>query len=202
MKQIALFFLLTFYCLINTLNAQNALIKGRITVKASYSKYRPMFLNGAKPGNWRMEINYGLMKYLETGIYIGYSRFYALSLHQVASGSNIGRTNSPFYGININIHLLPLLIKKDDFRFDLYLLGKFGGNYYFTNADYFPERGHRTEYGFGVGISFYLWKHTGIYAEYSRGKYSYYDYPPGTFENTLQANFRFGITYKFKYLRP
>ena len=202
MKIKTLILIFTFYCLIITANSQNSYIKGRYNIKVAYSKYQPMFSSNTKPGNWRVEINYGIVKYLETGIYFGYSRFYTLALHQVSSGSNIGRVNSPFYGINANLHILPFIVKQNDFRFDLYLMGKFGGNYYFTQDGYFPARGHRTEYGFGCGFAFYPWKHTGFYLEPSLGKYSYYAFPPGTFETTIQPNLRFGITFKFKNLHP
>jgi hypothetical protein len=45
-------------------------------------------------------------------------------------GNHIGRQFSydlfltPFYGLSINFHLLPFIIKKEDFRFDIYATGK------------------------------------------------------------------------------
>jgi hypothetical protein len=176
--------------------AQN-LIKYRYNVKLSYAQYRPMFSSNPKPGNVRIECNYGLLKNLETGIYSGYSRFYSLSNHQVTTGSNIGRVNSLFYGITANFHLLPFLVKKDDFRFDFYLTGKLGGNYYFSKPDYFPARGHRTEYNVGLGLSFYLWKHLGLFSEFSFGKFSYYGKFHPSFINSIQPGLRFGLTYKY-----
>ena len=102
---------------------------------------------------------------LETGFYAGYAR------------------STLYYGVNCNYQLIPLLVKEDDIRFDLYITGKLGGVY----GSYFQKKSF-AEYRIGGGFSFYLLKHIGLFTEYSYGKF-----------NLLNSKiFRFGLTMKFK----
>lgn len=168
---------------------QESYIKNRWNYKAGYSRYRTNTSINNKAitvGNYRIEANYGILDLIETGVYLGYSKFETLKIDW--SDSTIYNKNCPalFYGVNCNIHLLPLLVKENDFRFDLYLTGKLGGLYISSPKGYYPQ-GHDAEYGLGGGVSFYIWKHLGVYAEYSYGKYFFKDY----------SKFRYGLTMKF-----
>lgn len=172
---------------------QESYIKNRLNFKAGYSRYetnRGKYSNGKiipiTVGNYRIETNYGISNLLETGIYVGYSKFQSFWMNWGDSTFNFTDCPTPFYGVTFNFHLLPLLIKEDDFRFDLYLLGKFGGIFFASPAKYYPT-GSSIEYGIGGGLTFYLWKHLGAYAEYSYGKYFFRD----------NTNFRYGLTFKF-----
>lgn len=192
--------LLTCICLINlaAATAQSPYIKGRYNFKLGVSIYPQRSDHDSKPINLHVEANYGVLGVLEAGAYLGIGRYTYWTPVENNSRSAL-KTFSPFYGIQTNFHLLPLLIKKNDFRFDFYLSGKFGGNYLSIPDGSDSKPGHHTEYGLGCGLAFYIWKHTGVYAEYSIGKYSYYTLPLGFgFENGLKSNLRFGITYKYK----
>src|SRR5450759_3745519 len=158
---------------------QESYIKNRVNFKTGYSRYatnRSVISNGKLKaltvGNYRIEANYGISNLIETGIYIGYSKFDSFRINWADTSFNFKACSTPFYGINCNFHLLPLLIKEDDFRFDLYLSGKFGGLFFASPAGFFPT-GSAFEYGIGGGLSFYIWKHLGVYAEYAYGTVSY-----------------------------
>ncbi len=181
-----------------TASAQSSYLKGRLNIKSGISIYPQRSDHDPKPINLRLEAKYGVWRVLEAGAYLGIGRYtYWLPLEN--NSRSALTTFSPFYGIQTNFHLLPFLIKKNDFRFDLYLSGKFGGNYLSIPNGSDPKPGHHAEYGLGCGLAFYIWNHTGFYAEYSIGKYSYYTLPLGFgFENGLKSNLRFGITYKYK----
>jgi hypothetical protein len=125
-------------------------------------------------GNYRVEANYGVSRQIETGIYTGFSYYQSLSAYWS-------------YGINANYHLLPFIIDSDNFRFDLYFAGKFGGWKSYSTFSSSYRSPHKLEYGFGPGVSFYLWKHLGIFTEYCYGKYYFKE----------NNNFRYGMTLKF-----
>jgi hypothetical protein len=183
--------------IISIATSQNNMIENRLNTKLGLSFYPPLSITDNRTANYRMEVNYGFLKYFEAGAYLGYSRVKTIE-PAINSVRNVRYTHSPFYGITANFHILPFFLKKNNFRFDYYLTGKVGGNYYFTTEGAFPEHGHHSEYALGMGLAFYTWKHLGLFTEYCYGKYSYYGYPPGTYMDNLQSNLRFGITYKFK----
>jgi hypothetical protein len=100
--------------------------------------------------------------------------------------TRVDKYSAIFYGINCGLQLLPFLIKEDDFRFDFYITGKFGGFYLSSPPNHFSH-GTNLEYSIGPGISFYLSKHLGLFAEYCYGKYYFND----------KTNLRYGLTLKF-----
>jgi len=197
MKAKQFILLLIFGFIIHNAFTQNFYIKDRINIKVGVSIYPPL-LHNEKPVNIRIEMNYGFSRFLEAGAYLGYSKFYAYPFN----GGN-GYAPTPFYGVNSNLHILPLFVKQEDFRFDFYLTGKLGGNYYFTpDKKWRPARGHRTEYGIGLGLSFYLFKNLGLFTEYSLGRFSYFKQSfllgPDYYATGVQKNLRFGLTFKYR----
>ncbi|MFO7656540.1 MAG: outer membrane beta-barrel protein [Bacteroidales bacterium] len=173
--------------------SQDTYIKNRLNLKLGYARYTTGITeysnNNIKEltvGNYRIEANYGILNYLEIGAYFGYSRFDFFLINWADTTAIKKRYNTPFYGVNCNFHILPFLIKKDDFRFDLYITGKYGGLYFTTPGNH-NLHGHQNEYGIGAGFSLYIWKHLGLYTEYSYGKYYFDD------KNKL----RYGLSLKF-----
>lgn len=110
--------------------------------------------------NYQAELDCILFKYFEAGIYGGYSYC-------------TGAINTHFltYGLNINYYLLSQLKSLRNFRFDLYLTGKFGDNY---NINKFKNY-HTLEYGLGGGLSFAITRRLELFLEYTWGQYFYED---------------------------
>lgn len=134
---------------------------------------------------FQCEVNYGVLNFLEVGLYGGNGRIKTeeiTSIENDFSYSGIGRANALFYGLNANIHLLPFIIKAEKFRFDIYLSGKMGGLYYLTEQNIYPAPGHVFDYGIYVGSAFYLGQHWGIFGEYGLGNH---------------AKYRVGLSFKF-----
>jgi len=157
-------------------------IHNRWNIKVGYARYKISTRNNdVQPtiGNYRLEFNYGFLKNIESGFYLGYSSYRHMNTSP--------RYHTPYYGINLNFHLLPFLINKPDFRFDLYLGGKAGG-FYFRMQEM-----HMFEYSVGAGMCFYPWKHLGIYTEYGFGNYLYED----NFNSRDHSKFRYGLSFKF-----
>lgn len=188
MKKVFLLFIISNFAVVFGFG-QDSYIKDRWNFKAGYSLYKTnKSINNKTVSvrNYRIEANYGIFNYIEAGVYAGYSKFETRKIDW--SDTTIFRKNSPalFYGVNCNIHLLPLLVKEDDFRFDLYLTGKMGGLYITSPVGFFPH-GNESEYALGGGVSFYLFKHLGLFAEYSYGKFFFKD----------NEKFRYGLSLKF-----
>ena len=167
---------------------QNSYINGRLNIKTGYARYNTgSFLNDKQIsiGNYRIEANYGLTNFIEAGVYLGGSRSLYYRPHSFDKDNFV-----PYYGVNINYHLLPYWIKAENFRFDLYLSGKFGGLLF--KDKWSGDSFHRVEYALGTGACFYLWKHVGLYSEYCYGNYLFS-------EDSFIAHtkFRYGLTLKF-----
>ena len=177
----------------NNTYSQDSYINRRWNIKAGYARYKTGTMTGRKvetTGNYRLEINYGFLKFFETGIYIGSSRFDYLSQLDTSSYIPVYYF-APFYGVNLNFHGLPFLIKAENFRFDLYLTGKYGG--LFLKRMRTGKQYHEIEYAMGIGLCFYPWNHVGLFIEYCYGNYLFED----SFSND-HTKFRYGLTFKFK----
>jgi len=186
-KQSVILFALIFSFL--TAGAQDSYIKNRWNIKVGYASYPGHLVSshGIKHtfANYRIETNYGLFNFLEVGGHIGYSQYSAL-LPIVGQGLIYKNMNVPYFGLNVNFHPLGFLINKRDFRLDFYLFGRYGGFYYATPEDYVPPKGFYSEIRHGTGLSFYVTKHIGLYAEGSFSKLE-----------TDLWNIRGGVTFKF-----
>lgn len=200
MKKQILFTLIILVSSVSIALSQQSYLKNRYSFKFGISLYPKSSDFVSKPLNLRMEANYGLWRCVEAGAYFGIGQYWYWGPieNNISSGEKV---ISPFFGLQTNFHILPLLIKKSDFRFDLYLAAKYGSHFFNVPEGSSPPRGFNSEYGLGIGLAFYPWKHMGFYTEYSIGKYSYYADPVSAgFEKELSSNFRFGISFKYKKL--
>lgn len=165
--------------------AQQSYIKNRWDIKLGLARphdenFRWDYFLGATfcVGNWAIDANYGINEFITAGAYTGYSaKEYIVYLNEEHTYTTHKTYNTFFTGIKFNLHIFPLFIKHNDFRFDLYLTGKAGGYYYFKP---------KFEYNAGAGLAFYPSKHLGIFTEY-------------TFGNVWMNNYywRFGFVVKF-----
>jgi outer membrane receptor for ferrienterochelin and colicin len=156
-------------------------IKNRWNLKAGYARYGTSRGTGSKTvPNYRIEANYGLTRRIETGVYLGYSKFNGI--RWIAPGTAVTVYNPSYYfGLNCNLHLLPGIVRRDDFFLDLYPALRVGG----------IKGSHSeitSEYGAGGGVACYFWKDTGIYTEVIYERFYYH--------HDL-VNVRYGITKKF-----
>ncbi|MDR0363766.1 MAG: hypothetical protein LBH92_01905 [Bacteroidales bacterium] len=213
--------LFLFLCAISfsvTLYSQEYSVKNRWNIKASYSLYKTEYKfsfsgnNGidfdGQHMNWRIEGNYGLLDWMEVGIYGGFQKyethFDIYDGHENPVSAEIENAYAPTFGVNLNVHILPLFVKKQS-RWELYFTAKYGGcyltkfggddgtrahNYYNDFAE--PNTNHyRHEYGLGLGGGVYFWNLVGIYAEASFGQYSF---APEIFTDNFSL--RGGISFK------
>lgn len=167
--------------------SQDSYIKNRWNFKFGYAEYNLAYFSNTRTRavtNYRVEANYGILEFLEVGGYLGWSRVSAYL--PVVGPPNYVNLDSPFFGVNINFHPLTFLIKKTDFRFDLYLLARYGGVYFSSPEGYYPWRGFQFQYHHGAGLAYYLNKHLGIFGEYSFGTLA-----------KANGSLRLGLTLKF-----
>ncbi len=180
---------------------QESYLKNRFNLKTAYSRYdtgSSTFVNNKlkaiQTGNYRIEGNYGFYNSIEAGIYLGFSEYSFYDSELLMQNIIVSKNYfSPSYGININVHLLPFLIKEKDFRFDFYTSAKFGG-IYFTTPDTYLNHGHFNELFIGGGFTFYIWNHVGFFAEYGFNKILNAD----QFNLGVNDKLRYGISIKFK----
>ncbi len=172
------------------------LIQQAVFSQSSYIKNRWNFQVGfipdsrkdmiPKANQFRASVNYGILNFAEIGVYLGGSDYLQFSQ---PPNNDIRDAYAPVYGINANAHLLPFLVKKEDFRFDLYLTTKFGGFYCSGNEiEYF--QGAYWQYFIGGGLAFYPTKHIGVFAEYGYENRAIYN---GLSHNAMQI----GVALKF-----
>ena len=171
-----IFLYLILFILPSNSYSQNSSFKSRYNIKMGYSRYISNTLKNHEHvyfNNYKLEFNYKVLRHLEAGIYIGYSKFDVIKIN--FADTIFYHKNQPalFYGINCNYHLLPFLVKKES-KFDLYITGKMGGFYLNSNEGYFPQ-GNDSEYSIGIGASFYVFKNIGVFSEYTYGKYYFMD---------------------------
>ena len=95
----------------------------------------------------------------------------------------------PYFGVNVNIHLMPLILKTTNTRFDIYLKTRYGGPLiHSVKENFFPENGFYPDFGIGAGASLYLDKYVGIFTEYEYKK---------KINPTEMPLLRFGVICKF-----
>jgi len=176
-------------------------IKNRWTVKASISRYRTAFNNGAcfmhvgdffdilqhrMLANFKVEANYGINKFIEVGCFTGFQHYECLQILEneidEETGVVIGiggfkESFAPLFGVTLNFHILPFFVKSQKCYWDLYLTAKYGGCYLpykeYEAPDFdYPYSKYRHEYGLGLGISYYIKNIMGFFIEGSVGQFA------------------------------
>ena len=160
-------------------------IKNRWTIKAGFFVYPGRHSVGSISNDFRIEADYGLLKNLETGVYLQGGMCTALVPIDSSSFTSYKRF-VPSIGISLNFHPLPFIIKRDDFRYDLYFLGRYEMAYYPFPEGYIPARGLYLECRHGIGMAYYFSKHAGFFAEASFKRL-----------DISHWNFGGGLTFKF-----
>ncbi|MFA6126142.1 MAG: carboxypeptidase-like regulatory domain-containing protein [Bacteroidales bacterium] len=174
----------------NDASARNRLkIKNRLNIRVGYAtipgyNYRPDVGMKSTYANFRLETNYHVFKFLEIGGYLGYSRYSSrLDKNRVI----FTYENTPFIGLNLNVQLLPFFHGTTDSRFDLYLLGRYGGAYYSTPLiGMAPRKAFLLNYSHGAGFACYFTKHIGAFTEFCF-----------TAIEVKRGNLRYGLSVKF-----
>jgi hypothetical protein len=125
-----------------------------------------------------LSANYGITKFLESGIYFYRYNWYFYSLN--------------FIGIQNRFHILPFFIESNNkyYRLDAYVFNQTGLVIYKHGGDYF-EKDYNTD--IGIGASLYLFKHVGIRFEYKWG----FILSKQVENNNFQNGFNLGLSLKF-----
>lgn len=185
-------------CFVEKTFAQERNTTKHLNYKIGYQHYPWMGDRGVNYSNDKLktftpvayfEVNYLLMKYLEVGLYTGFSLYRKVDgieqLDTIAELNNnelwtfdgidtYGELKSLFlFGINCNLQLLPLIFKRDVSFVDIYLSSKLGGTYFVdkTKSIYANKRPF-LDYGLYGGMALYPGQHWGLYAEYGISNYA------------------------------
>ena len=167
----------------NPLAAQNTCLKDKWDFKLDYSQGPFTNMYGKKSGNIYLEADYGLSNLIETGAYLGMTKYirheYTFSDTLNHPHFNLESATTPLIGISLNFHPLPLVIHKEGLRFDLYLAGKLGGFYFSGNENDIPH-GYELQLFMGGGMEFCILRNAGLFIEYGKerstvGRYHWND---------------------------
>jgi len=122
-------------------------------------------------GELSIEGNYKANKWIETGLYAGYTTSLAEHLYYSDDGhiTGFGYETSPVlsYGINSCFYLSSLFF-EDNFRLGLRIIMKPGGFYMFSQEGFEP-RGHHFTFRTGLGIDYRIFRKMGLFGEYVYG---------------------------------
>lgn len=159
--------------------------------------------------NIRIETNYAPINYLEVGLYtglmpapvdriLGFSTEEEFMNYEGFFETEDGITIIPSFGLNVNLQILPFIVKKENCRWDLYICAKYGGSIitkvkfpYLQSVGETANR-YNHEYGIGIGGGVYFWNLVGLYTECSFGQFSF---KPTLFKQWF--SFRAGLTFKW-----
>lgn len=175
-------------------------IKGRWTLKASFSGYKSWEsgqivefgdFNGTPAAtrrlNFKLEGNYGITRFLELGFFLGIQDYRYVRSYEPVSTS--ARSAAPLFGVVANLHLLPIFVKEPTCHWDLYLSARYGGAilpHSYIRLDesqlLIPDEAtlrhhnspqYRHEYGIGMGVAYYFRNKIGLFGEYLIGDFSF-----------------------------
>jgi hypothetical protein len=168
MKNILLILLMCF--ITNLSYSQKNSVNGKFSTKLGFSKNKTEDPRTKLP-SFKIEINYGVLHFIEFGCYAGFG--WHLHLLEMTNGSTL--TSHHFaksYGVSTNFHLLPFIVKNNSLRFSLYISGKLGGiDVSNKNISPLPNK-YFSDYGAYIGTSYFFTKHIGIYGEIGYGSYT------------------------------
>ena len=123
-------------------------------------------------------MNYCFNRFFSSGFNLGFGKYEGVDLQSKVLENNgtsfVKKRMKPMllYGVNINMQLLPIFIKKDDFFMDLYLSAKLGGIHLVdNNKGTFGEEHSNLDYGIYGGIAVHPFKQWGVFYEYGYGNY-------------------------------
>lgn len=172
----------TFFLYGKKVFCQNEVTPDKWNCKIGYSQYGFLGTLAAIQDNktftpvFKAQFNYIFLKYLDAGLYSGYTVIKSETEPVIISETppiayecSIVNSNVLFYGLNANFHIIPLLFSNKTYPFDIYVSGKYGGFYKYTEKNGYPERGHTPDYGIFIGASINLGKHFGLFGEYGYG---------------------------------
>lgn len=137
----------------------------------------------------RISIGY-LFNNMDVGSYYGYGRRISFKTNDSEIIGNLYPFHS--FGAYCNYHFLPLLIenKKITQYIDIYVTAKFGGYYFKTDPQFYPNGVGINIFG-GAGIIIKPLNWIGIFSEYG------YDAFPKNNNIMGSGTLRFGIYFKF-----
>ncbi|HNX22076.1 MAG TPA: hypothetical protein PKG88_06900 [Bacteroidales bacterium] len=145
-----------------------------------------------------LDYNYKILNFLSFGGYGKIGRYNEnisenIYIDSTNSSEIIVLTNGSrscwHYGINSKIFLIPLFFNKNIPRFDIYVAGSIGLISDFSShaVPIFNNNEHFVDFSTSVGISFYIFKHLGVFSNYEYSKNKYYK----------GFNWKFGLNYRF-----
>lgn len=168
--------------------AQQHSISDRLSIKlgaglinAEPYKYENKIVQARYKPQVGIALQYEVFTHFDAGVYIAYSNIGHMLSYDIKVVDNLvvsaTEENVPshtlYYGLNFNYHLLPLLLKNDNLRFDVYPIASMGlvsrswGEMDGTEVKIDPF----LEYHFGLGLGYKFSPRFELFGEYSLGRF-------------------------------
>ena len=140
----------------------------------------------------QLDYNHYLYDFISVGGYFGMGMYDEWIVDRNENSTTYTFTEykySAHYGVNGNLHILPLVFKTNIPRFDFYISGDFGFISMFTTSDdnILPENGHYFDYSLMGGGAIYLSKKLGLFIEAGYREFKYHK----------GFNAKYGLAYRF-----
>lgn len=184
----SLFIGLIFLLLVESVAAKQNDDSERITMKLNASlvnaepyKYENKIVQTRYKPQFGITLQYEVFKNFDAGIYFAYSNIGHLLSYdiEVVDGLVVSeyaesvRSRALYYGLNFNYHLLPLLLKKNNLRFDIYPIANLG----LVSRSWGEPDGTAfkidpfLEYHVGLGLGYKFTRRFGLFGEYTMGRF-------------------------------
>lgn len=155
------------------------------SVSSVEDTYKNALYDDSKAKNmcYGFDLNYKLSEKVDIGLYSAYSKTLQPEKPLGSIGYVFTSANTFYYGINTEIHLIPLLTGVSNSKIDIYTILKAGivskfwhptevGVY--DSNEWLTKTGF--EFGIGVGVAYMITKKIGVFTEYNVGNYFNDDY--------------------------
>jgi len=221
LKSLLLLILLPTLLFSQELPRDKKFIKDKYNIKLNYGLHN---LNRNHGNSVSIEANYGFMEWLDAGVFFDFiipmedritRNWDSLIIHHNINGGQFGYsfeggthtwfTHKVFnYGLNANIHILPLFINPNYSFVDVYITPKLGMRT--TYAEEIEFRLNEFYYSIGAGIGLNFTRKFGLMCEYNYSRpllttpNEYYNYPEEiSFDGKVFSGhtMRFGINIRF-----
>ncbi len=171
-------------------------ISKNIHLKVGFAMYKSIRGGGYfnRYPNLNVDIDVPVSDYLKTGVYIGTSVF-----NNRDTSSLVTKSLAVYYGVNLSVDLLSIIVKNKNLKPEIYVITKLGGRSVPAPESY-VYRGSDFIWASGLGLSYHFNKRVGAFIESTYGnnifeindEFSKYGLDP-----KYAIDFRFGISLRF-----
>jgi len=171
-------------------------ISKNIHLKVGLAMYNSIpSVTSNKSPNINLDVNVPITDFLKTGIYVGTS----IISNKDTSSSMVIKSLAVYYGVNLSVDLLSIIIKNKNLKPEIYVIQKLGGRSVPAPESY-VYRGSDFIWASGLGLSYHFNKRVGAFIESTYGNNIFevnHEFSKYGLDPKYAIDFRFGISLRF-----